>query len=125
MFREDVTMVLFNRLLLPVLLIIASVKKTVTAFIFGRNGFLMFLNRLAPHCKIIVFLSALTEYPNIVLLVLPRYHLYRSILPASILKRVNNSIVNPHNEDPPYEKNGKGIPITGHNPITIPMFIVR
>lgn len=29
------------------------------------------------------------------------YHRYRSMRPASIRNRVNNSIVNPHSEEPP------------------------
>jgi hypothetical protein len=34
-------------------------------------------------------------------------------------------MVNPHNEEPPYEKNGNGIPITGVIPSTIPTLINR
>ena len=34
-------------------------------------------------------------------------------------------MVNPHNDEPPYEKKGRGIPITGDIPNTIPIFMAR
>lgn len=34
-------------------------------------------------------------------------------------------MVNPHNDDPPYEISGNGIPITGNNPIVIPILTAK
>lgn len=53
------------------------------------------------------------------------YQRYRSIRLASNLNSVNSSIVKPQRDEPPYEKNGNGIPMTGQRPITIPTFIVK
>jgi hypothetical protein len=38
-------------------------------------------------------------------------------------KKIKSRKVNPHSDDPPYEKNGSGIPMTGVSPSTIPTLI--
>ena len=45
------------------------------------------------------------------------YHSFTLL--ASIFKKINSKIVNPHKPDPPYEKKGKGTPIVGKIPTTI------
>ena len=39
---------------------------------------------------------------------------------ASILKKMKSKMVKPNQDDPPELKNGKGIPITGISPNTMP-----
>jgi hypothetical protein len=34
-------------------------------------------------------------------------------------------MVNPQSEEPPYDTNGKGIPITGNNPMVIPILTAK
>ena len=41
-------------------------------------------------------------------------------LPASIRRNIKSRMVNPHKDEPPQLKNGRGIPITGVSPSTIP-----
>jgi len=43
----------------------------------------------------------------------------------SILIKINRRIVNAQREDPPYEKNGRGIPITGASPMVMPMLMAK
>jgi hypothetical protein len=38
---------------------------------------------------------------------------------------MNNNSVKAQSDDPPYEKNGSGIPITGTSPMTMPTFTAR
>ena len=44
--------------------------------------------------------------------------------PKSSFKKIKSKIVKLHRPEPPYEKNGNGIPITGTSPMTIPTFII-
>ena len=38
---------------------------------------------------------------------------------------MKSNMVNANSEEPPYEKNGSGIPITGIMPSTIPIFTIK
>ena len=44
--------------------------------------------------------------------------------PKSSFKKIKSKIVKLHRPEPPYEKNGNGIPITGTSPMTIPTLII-
>ena len=53
------------------------------------------------------------------------YYLKTSFLSASSLKRIKINIEKVSIEEPPLLKKGKGMPITGANPSTIPIFIMK
>ena len=52
-------------------------------------------------------------------------HLTRKFLSVSSLTKINSKMVKPQKEEPPYEKKGNGMPMTGMRPMAMETLMAK
>src|ERR1041385_318507 len=96
----------------------------IALFAFLFPGKILTQKDICVYCSYSSLQYAIIFYLSKVVL---QHNLHRSTsnLCESSFTKMKSRMVKLMSDEPPYEKNGRGIPITGSKPIVIPTFTIK